>query len=70
MKIALAIASLLAIAGWFAFCVKLVKSKWERDRWRACSGRGGMTRKRKIASPNKYYVNSRRKRCGNNHAEQ
>jgi len=32
MKIALAIASLLAIAGWFAFCVKLVKSKWERDK--------------------------------------
>lgn len=31
MKIALAVVSLLAIAGWFAFCVRLVKSKWERD---------------------------------------
>jgi len=31
MEIALAIASLLAVAGWFAFCVKMVKSKWERD---------------------------------------
>lgn len=31
MKIALVIVSLLAIAGWFAFCVKMVKSKWEKD---------------------------------------
>jgi len=31
MKIALAVVSLLAIAGWFAFCVKIVKAKWERD---------------------------------------
>jgi len=31
IKIVLAIASLLAIGGWFAFCVKMVKSKWERD---------------------------------------
>ena len=32
MKIALVIVSLLGIAGWFAFCVKMVKSKWERDK--------------------------------------
>ena len=31
MKIALVIVSLLGIAGWFAFCVKTVKSKWEKD---------------------------------------
>ena len=31
MKIALAIVSLIAIAGWLAFCVKLVRSKWQKD---------------------------------------
>ncbi len=35
MEVALAVASLLAIAGWFAFCMKMVKSKWERDEFKA-----------------------------------
>lgn len=31
MRVALVIISLLAIGGWFAFCVKLVMSKWKKD---------------------------------------
>jgi len=31
MKIALVIISLLGIAGWFAFCIRLVTSKWRID---------------------------------------